>query len=286
MDLAALPHAGALAAGPLHRWLAAHAVPGLERHDAATGEHTRAVPDGRGGWQVVTVRPVERPGGGAVLAAPRSAAHLPAVRRWLALDDDTTAADAALAGDPVLGPLVTARPGLRLPGAVDATETAVLTVLGQHVSLAAARTFAGRLVAALGEPVGGGLVRFPDPGALTGAGPEALRALTGVTSARATAVHALAGALDGGLDLRAGQPPAARVEARRALLALPGIGPWTADYIGLRVLRDPDAFLGGDLVLRRALGVRTPREAEERAQAWRPWRGHALVHLWTREVFA
>jgi 3-methyladenine DNA glycosylase/8-oxoguanine DNA glycosylase len=100
-------------------------------------------------------------------------------------------------------------------------------------------------------------------------------------------VHALASALaDAAVDLSPGQPPEARTLARARMLALPGIGPWTADYVALRALGDPDAFLGDDLVLKRALGVGRASEAVARAEAWRPWRGHALLHLWTREVFA
>jgi 3-methyladenine DNA glycosylase/8-oxoguanine DNA glycosylase len=281
---------GPLAVEPLRRFVAGHAVPGLERHDAATGEHTRALPDGRGGQAVVTVR-LARGADGAPRVTARSPGGgdgwVPAVRRWLALDADAAAADAALAEDPLLAPLVAARPGLRVPGAVDGAETAVLAVLGQQVSLGAARTFAGRLVAAFGEPAAGGLHRFPAPAALAAAGPEAVQRATGLTGARSRTVHALASALaDAAVDLSPGQPPEARALARARLLALPGIGPWTADYVALRALGDPDAFLGDDLVLKRALGVGRASEAVARAEAWRPWRGHALLHLWTREVFA
>ncbi len=93
----------------------------------------------------------------------------------------------------------------------------------------------------------------------------------------------LAAAVEDGLSLDPGADP---LTTRAALLALPGVGPWTADYVALRALGDRDAFPAGDLVLRRALGVATAREAEARAEAWRPHRAHALIHLWTREVFS
>jgi len=280
---------------PLRRWLLAHALPGAERHDAATGAHTRLVasPDGPvvvtvdlgadASTSVVRVRTPDGDPSDAVLAA---------VRRWLDLDADTDAVEAALATSPALAPLVAARPGLRVPRTVDGAETALLTVLGQQVSLAAARTFAGRLVAAHGVPVADGLTAFPAPAVLAAAGPDALRATTGVTGARALALHTLAAALADGLDLDAAAADAAAGDgdaARRAradLLALRGIGPWTADYVALRVLGDSDAFLGSDLVLRRALGGIVAREATARAEPWRPWRGYALLHLWTQEVFA
>ena len=139
--------------------------------------------------------------------------------------------------------------------------------------------------AAYGTPLDS-LVAFPDPHVLAAAGPDAIRAVTGVTGARARTVHALAAALADGLDLDAAATAAGPAqEAHAELLALPGIGPWTADYVALRVFGDSDAFLPSDLVLRRALGNVPAREAAARAQAWRPWRGYALLHLWTHEVF-
>ncbi|PRY10761.1 DNA-3-methyladenine glycosylase 2 [Kineococcus rhizosphaerae] len=271
---------GGLPAEPLRRWLAAHAVPGAETH--VDGVHRRVFPGRAGGLVEASVDlgtadrcdvvVVEVDGEGDVDPA--------LVRRWLDLDGDHVAAERHLSGDPLLAPLVAANPGLRVPRAVSGSETALLTVLGQQVSLAAARTFAGRLVAAHGTPVGA-LRAFPEPAALAAAGPDALRAVTGVTGARARTLHALASAFADGLDLETADPAAARAE----LLALPGIGPWTVDYVSLRVFGDSDAFLPSDLVLRRALGRITAREAAARAEAWRPWRGYALLHLWTAEVF-
>ncbi|ABS05788.1 AlkA N-terminal domain-containing protein [Kineococcus radiotolerans] len=280
---------GELAADPLRRWLRAHALPGAERH--LDGVHERVVPTGAGPVEV-SVDLGTSPGcEQVVLHAPAAALDEVegTVRRWLGLDADPAEAEAWLARDPLLAPLVAARPGLRVPRAVAGVETAVLTVLGQQVSLAAARTFGGRLVAAFGTPVSSApssLTAFPAAAVLADAGAEAIRAATGVTGARARTVHALAAALAGGLDLDAAAGDPERAGAARArLLALPGIGPWTADYVALRVLGDRDAFLPGDLVLRRALGGLSPKEAAARAEPWRPWRGHALLHLWTAAVF-
>lgn len=279
-----LRHRAPMATVPLRRFLAAHAVPGLDRHDAAPGEHTRTVP-GPPGPAVITVVLGSAPD--HVTARLRLAdltdvtPVVGRVRRWLDLDADPFLVDEALSVDPLLAPLVGERPGLRVPGAVDGVETALLSVLGQQVSFAA-RTFAGRLVAAYGVPAPHGLTAFPLPEVLAATGPEALRAATGVTGARARTTHALACAAAGGPAL---DPGADRDASRRALLSLPGVGPWTADYVALRALGDPDAFPSDDLVLKRALGVATGRQAAARAERWRPWCGYALLHLWTKEVF-
>ncbi|WP_432533805.1 DNA-3-methyladenine glycosylase family protein [Kineococcus arenarius] len=208
------------------------------------------------------------------------------VRRWLDLDGDVAAAEEHLRADARLAPVVAAHPGLRVPRSVSGAETALLTVLGQQVSLASARTFAGRLVAAFAGPAVGGLTAFPDPAVLAAAGPEALRAATGLTGARSRTLHALAQLLAGELDLDAAREAGGGAAARARLLAVPGIGPWTADLVALRVLDDDDAFLPGDLVLRRAVGGVPPAAALALARTWRPWRGYALLHLWTAQVFA
>ena len=189
--------------------------------------------------------------------------------------DASAAADAHLARDPVLGPLVAARPGLRVPGTTDGGELAIRAVLGQQISVAAARTLAARLVAATGEPL-------PEPdGTLTHAwpAPDAIVAVApslAMPRARQRAVAAMAGALADGLELRPGVDLAA---TRARLLDLPGIGPWTAEYIAMRALADPDAWMPTDLGVRHGLarlGV-----GVEAAEAWRPYRAHAIIHLWT-----
>ncbi|MEN0134433.1 MAG: AlkA N-terminal domain-containing protein [Rhodococcus sp. (in: high G+C Gram-positive bacteria)] len=279
-----LPYRGPFTHAPLWGALRAHTVSGLERHDP-DGTHTRVL-DGPHGPAVVSV--VVRPADGYVEAhvTPADPGDVEAltatIRRWLDLDADPRPIDAALSRHPQLAPLVARRPGLRRLGSVDGFETAVLTVLGQQVSLAAARTFGSRLVAAYGRPVQDGFLAFPEPQTLAALAPEELRATVGLTGSRAGTVLALAEAASNGLRLGPDTDPA---EFRAGLLALPGIGPWTADYLTVRVLGDPDAFTPDDLVLKRALGVRTGRQAAELAEAWRPWRAYALFHLWTDEAY-
>ena len=279
-----LPYRGPFTHAPLWGALRAHTVSGLERHDP-DGTHTRVV-DGPHGPALVSV--LVRPADGYVEAHltpadPDDVEALTAtIRRWLDLDADPRPIDAALSRHPQLAPLVAQRPGLRRLGSVDGFEMAVLTVLGQQVSLAAARTFGSRLVAAYGLPVRDGFFAFPEPETLAALAPEQFRSTLGLTGARARTVLALAEAASNGLRLGADTDPA---EFRAGLLALPGIGPWTADYLTVRVLGDPDAFTPDDLVLKRALGVKTGRQAAELAEAWRPWRAYALFHLWTDEAY-
>ncbi len=210
-----------------------------------------------------------------------TAALVRRVRRWLDLDADPATVDAALTGDPALAHLVDARPGLRVPTTVDPWETVVRAIVGQQVSVAAAGTLLGRLVAAHGTEVAGesGLRAFPRPAAIAGLDPAAI---TGMPASRARTLVAVAAAVaDGSVAL--GSPDLDEVEA--ALLAIPGVGPWTTGYVRLRALGDPDAFPASDLGLRhaaRALGL--PDDARglaARAAAWSPWRSYAAQHLWT-----
>ncbi|MGH8270285.1 MAG: DNA-3-methyladenine glycosylase family protein, partial [Steroidobacteraceae bacterium] len=172
------------------------------------------------------------------------------------------------------------RPGIRIPGTWDAFECAVRAVLGQQVTVAAARTLAGRLVARVGEPVTTaieGLERlFPTPQALASADMDGL----GLTGARITALRSLAVAVVEG-RVAFGRPAD---EVIASLVELPGFGEWTAQYIALRALGEPDAFLSADLVVRRmAAGGGVPltaKQLDRRAEAWRPWRGYAVMHLW------
>src|SRR5829696_639058 len=200
-------------------------------------------------------------------------------RRLLDLDADPTAVQAALGADPLLGPLVRKAPGLRVPGHVDGAEMAVRALLGQQVSVQAAGTLAARLTAAYGTELAaphGTVTRlFPAPAALR-------EAQLGMPKARLTALHGLARALDDGtLDLH---PGADRAQTERQLLELPGIGPWTASYLALRALRDPDVFLPTDVGVRQALrGLDRPADpvsAAALAAGWRPWRSYALLQLW------
>jgi AraC family transcriptional regulator of adaptative response / DNA-3-methyladenine glycosylase II len=271
-----------LAWEPLIGFLAARAIPGVETVEDGVYRRTVAIGD-RVGW--IEVR--RGADGRSVRArvARSLTGRLPAiaarVRAVFDLDARPDIVDAHLAADAALRAGLCARPGLRLPGAFDGAELAIRAVLGQQISVAAATTLARRLCEALGAPVEGapaGLDRlFPTPAAIARAGAERIRAL-GLPAARAQAIAGLARALDHDtIDLAPGADPE---QAANALAELPGLGPWTASYIAMRALSWPDAFLGGDLVVRRALGVTTARAAEERAERWRPWRAYGVMHLW------
>ncbi|MBV8955198.1 MAG: DNA-3-methyladenine glycosylase 2 family protein [Solirubrobacterales bacterium] len=204
-------------------------------------------------------------------------------RALLDLDADPEAVAAVLGRDQLIGPLVARSPGRRVPGHVDPHELAVRAVLGQQVSLAAANTLASRLVreygATLARPRGGVTRLFPSAATLAAVKPEHLP----MPATRRRAVLTLARSLASGeLRLEADTDPR---EARRRLLALPGVGAWTAEYIAMRALRDADAFMAGDLGVRRALvrlGVADrARAITEAAERWRPYRAYGMVHLWS-----
>lgn len=288
------------ASGPLLDGFAAHAIPGMEHTDRGRRSHTRTVKTSTGP-ALVTVgfgEPGEpgEPGEGAESGEVALSMLLPdgvadsgaeieaVVRSWLDLDTDPAPIDASLARHDLLAPMVSARPGLRVPGSADPFETAVLTVLGQQVSLGAARTFGGRLVEAFGSEAPGGFRAFPDPEVLAAVAPEELQKAVGLTGARSRTVHGLASAVAAGrvrLDLDVDP-----LDARASLLEVPGIGPWTADYLAVRVFADRDAYPAGDLVLRRALGVKTAGEAAALSEPWRPYRAYALFHLWTQAAYS
>jgi AraC family transcriptional regulator of adaptative response / DNA-3-methyladenine glycosylase II len=276
-----LPFRAPLAAGALLAWLAARAVPGVEEVDGDVYRRSLRLPRGPGVAELAFDAGHVR--GRLWLADARDRADAEErCRRLLDLDADPEAVAGRLGGDRLLGPLVRAAPGLRVPGSVDGAELAVRAVLGQQVSVPAARTGAGRLVAEHGEPLarprGAVTALFPSPAALAALAPERLA----MPRARARALVGLCRALaDGGLRV---DPGADRAEARRRLLALPGIGPWTAGYVAMRALIDPDVFLVEDLGVRHGLrrlgGPEDPREARSLAAAWAPWRSYASQHLW------
>jgi AraC family transcriptional regulator of adaptative response / DNA-3-methyladenine glycosylase II len=186
----------------------------------------------------------------------------------------------AFVGDPTIGPLARRHPGLRVPGHVDGNELAVRAVLGQQVSVAGARTAAARLTERFGRPIAQpveGLTHlFPDVATLAALDPEELP----MPRSRGRALIGLCAALaDGSLSLDRGPD---RDDVRARLLEIPGIGPWTADYVAFRALGHPDVFLPTDLGTRHALTAlgQDPARAEELAERWRPWRSYAQMHLW------
>jgi AraC family transcriptional regulator of adaptative response / DNA-3-methyladenine glycosylase II len=237
---------------------------------------------------IVRVRPAP---GNALRADIRTTklSILPAViarlRRVFDLAADPLAISAHLATDPALAPLVAKRPGLRVPGAWDGFELAVRAILGQQITVAGAIQLAGRMVSAYGAPMqtaGGELTHvFPEPAVLAKA---RLATAIGMPASRAATISAVAAALVSNPDLLT-----ARLELEEAvkrLRSIRGIGEWTAQYIALRQLREPDAFPAADVGLLRALadraGVRPGTdELLAKAEKWRPWRAYAAQHLWT-----
>jgi AraC family transcriptional regulator of adaptative response / DNA-3-methyladenine glycosylase II len=254
-----LAHRRPLHAGSLLGFFAARAVPGVEEVEGNTYRRSVRLPNGPA---VLSIHLLDA--GVDVQPAKKAAERL--ARDLLDLDADPQAIDGTLATDPLLHDLVAAAPGRRVPGCVDPAEIAIRAVLGQQVSVAAARTQATRLVARCGEPLpdptGGVTHLFPSPEALVALDPHELP----MPRARGRALVALAAALAGGLDPR----------DRTALLAQPGVGPWTADYVAMRC-GDRDVWLGTDLGVRRALR----RLGEPDPERWRPWRSYAVQHLWS-----
>jgi len=199
------------------------------------------------------------------------------VRRLFDLDSDPERIAKDLRRDPALALAVRRFPGLRVPGAFDGFETSVRAILGQQVSVKGATTLSGRLVERFGDPAArgaGALARhFPEPAKLASADLTRI----GLPAARARAINELAAAVrDGRLSLSATADLEAAVSS---MCRLPGVGPWTANYIAMRALGEPDAIPIGDLGLRQALGL-SPKALAARAEAWRPWRAYAAMYLW------
>jgi len=270
------------AGSALLAFLALRAVPGVEAAGPGWYARTLALPHGSGTVRLELADVVE-PGQTAFVPATfwlhdlrDTAPAVERVRRLLDADCDPVAIADEFAGDRVLGSLVRRTPGLRVPGQVDGHEVAVRAVLGQQVTVTAARTIAARLTDQLGEPLPqpvDGLTRlFPTASALAGLEPGDLP----MPRSRATALVTLCRALaDGEVTLDRGRP---RDVVRAELLALKGIGPWTADYVALRALGDPDVFLPTDVGVRNALSGLGADEVDP--ERWRPWRSYALLYLW------
>lgn len=261
-------------------FLQARAIPGVEVADGSGYRRTLAVDHrGEASAGVLWLRPLARRDALVLEVSASLARVVPQVLARVRHLADLGCHPDEVAQ--VLGPLAGRHPGLRLPGTVDGFELAVRAVVGQQVSVKGARTLLARLCARFGESLAheadGVHLLFPTPRALASAPARDIAAL-GILPARARTLNALAHAVaDEGLDLS----PGADVEAtRERLLALPGVGPWTIEYIAMRALGWPDAFPAGDRVLQHALGERTAARALARSDAWRPWRAYAALHLW------
>ncbi len=266
-------------------FLAARAIPGIEHVTADCYARSIAL-DGQAGTIEI------RPGVGALRATIRFPliSALPVIveriRRLFDLGADPIIIAAHLAADRQLAPLVAARPGLRVPGAWDGFELAVRGILGQQISVAAATRLAGKLVALFGTRLPAAAVTdnlthvFPAPARLADAD---IAVALGMPRARGRAISAVAAAAAADRLLFAPCPDLAQAVSR--LKSLEGIGEWTAQYIAMRALREPDAFPTGDIGLLRALateaGRPTPAEMLARAESWRPWRAYAALHLWS-----
>lgn len=255
-------------------FLGMRAIPHVERHDGDSytrvvrAPHGPALVDLRPGEGAVACRVSLTDQRDLVLVVSR-------VRRLLDLDADPSAVDALLGADAALAPLVTKHPGLRAPGAVDGFEMAVRAVVGQQISVSGARTVLGRITADHGPTafVGKDFRMFPGPAEFAAIDPDTLP----MPRARARTLLALAEACaNGDLSL---DPGADRERERATLLSLPGIGPWTADYVHMRAMSDPDVLLATDLGVRKSadrLGI----DLGSGRPDWAPWRTYASHHLW------
>lgn len=264
-------------------YLEKRTIPGVEEVISGRYQRTVAIAQSRG---IIEIEPLSAGNAIRIHVQLNDLSALNSIvqrcRRFFDLDADPAAITGVLKTDPLLAPLVEARPGLRLPGTFNGFEFAVRAIIGQQISVSGARTLAGRLAKSFGEPLpvpDGALTHiFPTPEVIAGADMNGL----GITQRRIIALQALAQSvarqelvLDAGSD---------REETSTRLQALPGVGPWTAAYIAMRALNDPDAFPASDLGLRRAFerhGLPADvKSIERRAEAWRPWRAYATQHLW------
>jgi len=279
-----LPYAEPWSWRQFHSHFALRALPGVER--LTPHSYSRSFRLGSGsGW--LRVRPLAAEAALELHLSPSSAGLEPAllarVRRMFDLDSDPAAIAGHLGADPQLAALIARYPGLRLPTAFDPFEQAVRAIIGQQVTVKAAVTIAGRLVERLGEPLADGpedgpLRLFPSAEAIAASPLEGI----GMPGKRVQCLRRFAQAVSSGeLQLRTDDGVERLIER---LCALPGIGPWTAEYIALRAFGEPDAFPSADLGLLKAplwgaAGI-SARALAARAEAWRPWRAYAAVYLW------
>ena len=274
-----LPYRAPLDTESLFTFLAARAIPGIEGGNESTYQRTLQLPHSTGIVELMA----EDGHIGCRLQLDDLRDLTAAVqrcRRLFDLDADPVAIDAALRTDSFLRPLVAQRPGLRVPGTVDGKELAFRAVIGQQISVRGARTIAARLVERFGKPLTAqeaGLTHlFPEAGVVA----DADLSKIGIPKTKQKTLNALGSVLAAGTLVI--DPGADRDESRGRLLEIPGVGPWTAAYIAVRALSDPDAFMGTDLGVRHALNRLGVREDPTLvARRWRPWAAYAQQHLWT-----
>ncbi|MFD0486174.1 DNA-3-methyladenine glycosylase family protein [Saccharopolyspora spinosporotrichia] len=280
-----LPYRSPIDIEGLFGFMAARALSGVE--DAGPSHYTRSLrlPHGTG---IATLRPADK----HVAAALRLTdlrdlgSAVSRLRRLLDLDADPVAVADVLGDDPALAPIVRSAPGVRVPGSVDGTEIVVRALVGQQISVSAARTTLGRLVAALGErlshPDGTVTTLFPTAETIAKALADRAENVLPGPKRRTETVRRVADKLaTGNLQIHAGRDEA---DLRRDLERIPGIGPWTAGYVSMRVLGAPDVLLDGDLVLRKGAAVlglpADARSLRAHADRWSPWRSYAGMLLW------
>ncbi|CAB3713580.1 putative bifunctional transcriptional activator/DNA repair enzyme AlkA [Paraburkholderia graminis C4D1M] len=270
----------------LLRFFSGRATPGVETVE--DGAYRRAI-EWAGDSGTLSVR--EHPRKRCLVASiegpvSRHADALAApIAKMFDLRADPKKIGAALAADPWLAPLIDAAPGLRVPGAWSGFELVVRAIVGQQISVKGATTIIGRLVQRAGERIDGHphdntAWRFPTPEALAAVD----LAQIGMPGKRVAALQGFAHAVATG-DVPLDSATADASELRAALLALPGIGPWTVEYVAMRAWRDPDAWPAWDLVLMQSICARDPSlvrptQQRTRTDAWRPWRAYAAMHLW------
>ncbi|MDT0156482.1 Ada metal-binding domain-containing protein [Microbacterium sp. ARD32] len=273
-----LPHRAPMDAAGVFAWMAARALPGVEHATATSFARHLRMPGGPAQLEVRQdaegrLRLRARVSGLGDLAPLVAVA-----RRLFDLDADPAGVDAALSSHPELSPLVAAIPGIRVPGSADPHEMLIRAMVGQQITVAAARTALTALAEQLGERTADGGILFPTMAAIAEHGAEVLRG----PAARIRAITGAAAALtDGSVVLTVGDDA---VEQRTRLLAMPGIGPWTADYVRMRVIGDPDVLLPGDVAVRAgaaASGLPSgPRGLSAWAERVAPWRSYLTAHLW------
>lgn len=272
-----LPHRDPIDAAGVFTWMAARAVSGVEEVTGTTFSRHLRLSGGPAWFEVRQALDGRLHLRARVAQLGDLAPLVSTVRRIFDLDADPRAIDEALSMHPEIAPLVATTPGIRVPGSADPHEMLIRAMIGQQITVVAARTALTALTQALGERTEHGLL-FPTMAAIAERGAEVLRG----PAARIRAIVGAASALaDGSLTLTVGDDGR---EQRAALLAMPGIGPWTADYVRMRVLGDPDILLPGDVALRAgaaASGLPSePRALVERSERAAPWRSYLSAHLW------